>query len=153
MFAFFVIVVSVYTPRTAGERDRPPLIADYFVFEPRPAKGRHRVNFGLDYGSSPHRQIMTPSLPGGKLPKTRLYGRHETSFRFLKFAFNLLSAAHCQIPRLLGRDIDRKADQTAWIALGISQERKTEVNGRCNMRSHVPSQKPVLRLSSRTEFS
>src|ERR1700720_1405279 len=87
------------------------------------------------------------------LPITRLYGRYETSFRFLKFAFNLLSAAHCQIPRLLGRDIDRKADQTAWIALGISQERKTEVNGRCNMRSHVPSQKPVLRLSSRTEFS
>jgi hypothetical protein len=84
---------------------------------------------------------------------TRLYGRYETSFRFLKFAFNLLSAAHCQIPRLLGRGIDRKADQTAWIALGISQERKTEVNGRCNMRSHVPSQKPVLRLSSRTEFS
>ena len=64
----------------------------------------------------------------------RLYGRYETSFRFLKFAFNLLSAAHCQIPRLLGRDIDRKADQTALIALGISQERKTEVNGRCNMR-------------------
>lgn len=93
-------------------------------------------------------------IPGAaNLLKTRLYGRYETSFRFLKFAFNLLSAAHCQIPRLLGRDIDRKADQTAWIALGISQERKTEVNGRCNMRSHVPSQKPVLRLSSRTEFS
>jgi hypothetical protein len=46
------------------------------------------------------------------IPITRLYGRYETSFRFLKFAFNLLSAAHCQIPRLLGRDIDRKADQT-----------------------------------------
>jgi len=43
------------------------------------------------------------------LPQTRLYGRYETSFRFLKFAFNLLSAAHCQIPRLLGRDIDRKS--------------------------------------------
>jgi hypothetical protein len=78
---------------------------------------------------------------------------HNEFRDYLKFAFNLLSAAHCQIPRLLGRDIDRKADQTAWIALGISQERKTEVNGRCNMRSHVPSQKPVLRLSSRTEFS
>src|ERR1700739_521329 len=99
------------------------------------------------------RLAPAPNPPVGNLPKIRLYGRDETSFRFLKFAFTLLSAAHCQIPRLLGRDIDRKADQTAWIALGISQERKTEVNGRCNMRSHVPSQKPVLRLSSRTEFS
>jgi hypothetical protein len=30
-----------------------------FVFEPRLAEGRHRVNLGLAYGSSLHRQIMT----------------------------------------------------------------------------------------------
>ena len=58
-------------------------------------------------------------IKGSYRKLARLYGRYETSFRFLKFAFNLLSAAHCQIPRLLGHDIDRKADQTAWIALGI----------------------------------